>query len=577
MPKDIPISSKSSLPREACVLTTYQDVLNEITALSPPPVGFTRVFRGQTGNLGKMLPSGLRDKRLRNEEILRRYCHILADDLLGQLAERHDSDDLYIWAFWAHAIVQHYGPGSKFLDVTRSLDVALWFALHALENVSTHHIIGPPGHANPGRDITTTMPWVRYQPWTGAPGWLYVFDVPEGGSQPHPSHGALLDLADAPPAFASSARIRAQAGCLLVADSTINGGDLSARYACAPLPVMWPPTDAPETVSAPTEALFPVPSQDPWYERLLGIPLVCQLDPATRRVVLERAVPVSIHRPEDPHQIADIARRIIAVEPVRLFPTAIREFSAAVAGSLPAWATTARLENATPIMLESPLIFATPPVDSVSWNQGLLSGELPDIVDVFDATEDVPAGAVTVTNVFIEFSPLERAGWERVERPGVDMEILRAVWLVRDGTRAVMYRFSQAWPDGHVSVLGPLPIAFDPITARFGIETTHGISDLVDSDAFHPVAKPLFLALTLLRELSPVVKASPIPELVAKSKDGWDIIVDVRGTAARLVRARDDHWGDDWYFLWDVEHDEPFTSPHQRLYVVQITADTPWS
>lgn len=559
------------------MLTTYQDVLREVAALSPPPVGFTRVFRGQTGNFGKMLPSGLRGKRLRNEEILRRYCHILADDLLGQSAERHDSDDLYIWAFWAHAIVQHYGPGSKYLDVTRSLDVALWFALHALENVSARHIIGPPGPANSDRDITMTMPWVRYQPWTEGPGWLYVFDVPQGGSQPHPSHGALLDLADAPPAFASSARIRAQAGCLLVADSTINGGDLSARYACAPLPVVWPLMGAPETVNAPTEALFPVPSQDPWYERLLGIPLVCQLDLATRHIVLERAVPVSIHLPEDPYQVADIARRIITIKPVRLFPTAIREFSAAVARSLPAWATTARLEDATPIMLESPLIFATPPADSVFWNQGLLSGDLADIVDVFDASEDVPVDTVPVTNVFIEFSPLERAGWERVERPGVDMEVLRAVWLVRDGTRAVMYRFSQAWPDGHVSVLGPLLIAFDPTTAWFGIETAHGISDLVSSDAFHPVAKPLFLALTLLRELSPVVKASPIPGLVAESEDGWNIIVDVRGTAARLVRARGGRCGDHWYFLWDGEQDEPFTSPHQRLFAVQITVDTPWS
>lgn len=559
------------------MLTTYQDVLREVAALSPPPVGFTRVFRGQTGNFGKMLPSGLRGKRLRNEEILRRYCHILADDLLGQSAERHDSDDLYIWAFWAHAIVQHYGPGSKYLDVTRSLDVALWFALHALENVPTHQIIGPPGPADIDRDIAVNMQWVRYQLWTEAPGWLYVFDVPTGGAEAHPPHGALLDLTDAPPAFASSARIRAQAGCLLVADSAVDGGDLSGRYACAPLPVAWPLTGVPETVSAPTEAMFPVPSQDPWYERLLAIPLVYQLDPATRHVVLERAVPVSIHLPEDPHQIADIAHRIIAVEPVRLFPTAIRAFSAEVARSLPAWATTARLEDATPIMLESPLIFATPPADSIFWNQGLLSGELADVVDVFDATEDVPVGTVPVTNVFIEFSPLERAGWERVERPGVDMEVLRAVWLVRDGTRPVMYRFSQAWPDGHVSVLGPLPIAFDPTTAQFGIETAHGISDLIDSDVFHPIAKPLFLALTLLRELSPVVKASPVPGLVAESEDGWDISVDVRGTAARLVRAYDDRWGDDWYFLWDGEQDEPFTSPHHRLFVVQVTGNTPWS
>lgn len=58
---------------------------------------------------------------------------------------------------------------------------------------------------------------------------------------------------------------------------------------------------------------------------------------------------------------------------------------------------------------------------------------------------DYASGAgsqVSLKNVFVEFSPLDHAGWERVEQSGGEVQMLRAVWLVRDGSGFAIQLFT---------------------------------------------------------------------------------------------------------------------------------------
>jgi FRG domain-containing protein len=107
-------------------LKTYTEVKDELSKFGEPPPGYVRVFRGQTRDHGCMLPSGLRPGAIRRDPVWD-YCvtqfamERFGAANLGSLSEHE-----------IVAIAQHYGVGSPFLDVTRSLDVALWFALHQI-------------------------------------------------------------------------------------------------------------------------------------------------------------------------------------------------------------------------------------------------------------------------------------------------------------------------------------------------------------------------------------------------------------------------------------------------------------
>jgi hypothetical protein len=98
------------------------------------------MYRGQNRDFGKMLPSGLRQVSFRSEAIFRIYTQMLSDDLLESSNPLGPDGVASTFLMWTRAITQHYGPGSHFLDVTSSEEVALWFALHQFVLTRTHHL-----------------------------------------------------------------------------------------------------------------------------------------------------------------------------------------------------------------------------------------------------------------------------------------------------------------------------------------------------------------------------------------------------------------------------------------------------
>jgi len=105
--------------------------------LGPPRQGFMRVFRGEIALHKPMLPSGLRS---------------------GMPS-------------WNRPI---WNPSSNYLDVTHSLSIALWLALHKSELAKITQIIGPDRPVDPQTDIALAENWTRFKPHTDGPGVVLV-------------------------------------------------------------------------------------------------------------------------------------------------------------------------------------------------------------------------------------------------------------------------------------------------------------------------------------------------------------------------------------------------------------------
>src|SRR5262249_21135155 len=152
-------------------------------------------------------------------------------------------------------------------------------------------------------------------------------------------------------------------------------------------------------------------------------------------------------------------------------------------------------------------------------------------------------------------SPLEKTGWERVETGDWSIVWQRGLWLLRKGQeyeiRACFQSFSGS--DSDLAYSEPLLVSLDPTTKRFCFRTTKAgtPSDLCESDP--KVAKSFLVALMVLRELTPLMKATPFPARVLKDNAGKRLIVaGIRRAAAQLARVHDTRLGHSFYLLRDI-------------------------
>jgi hypothetical protein len=564
-------------------ITSYAALQKVIENLGPPAPGMRRVFRGQTANYTKMLPTGMRHGVVPWDAIWRHCSIVLARDLAGLSPEEDSSPELSVYSIWVQALAQHYGPGSTFLDVTASPDVALWFALHA---ATDEEVLEAPKSANrleialdyPVADdkarqliqnlllvekddrvdnvpgalvIRKPIPMVelrtRYRRHEQGPGWFYVFDVPEWDGTLELHRGELIDLAHAPGTLALSKRMQVQSACLLRADPAAKQDNLwDLLRVGTPFPVSWPIEDAP-SVNQTTEEMFPDPSADPWYQRFLALPLVLGRHPDVQTPFRwVRPLPVTVYLSDRPAGAMSTLDCATLLDPPIALPM--------LAGSQPptarcisAWMyrgssapPALQVRDATPILLQGPLLQAVPTADGQAWNHGVLYADMADSVENLAFTETPVSNPVSLTNVLFEFSPLERAGWERIGQPGGEMKLLRALWLLRNETRFAVQLFYQLLPIHDAkngfesfSVEGPFRYEFISEIGRFHMQAEDGMA--VEVTGRYAADKPFFLALALLRALSPNAKAEPWFVSETQSEDGtWQYVFPVRDTAALL-------------------------------------------
>ena len=554
-------------------LSTYQDLVAAVAALPAPPPGTVRVFRGQTKDYEKLTPSGLR-KPPRNQAIWFAYSGMLYSSLLPDLIEQTDglsAEAIQALGLWFSAVAQHYGPGSDFLDVTHSLDAALWFALNKATVIEATGTIGPDGPPDPVRDHPTRDELVRYDPWSDV-GYIYIFDLPLWNGEGLPAPGEVVDLATAPPVFAASARMRAQSGCLIDCRNP-DGTAADMRKLLvggSPLAVQRPMSGAPGPVPVfdyCVADIYPSPAQDSWFARFLSVPMIYAPEPLPPS--LERSIPVTVYfDPGNQKYLQEVHFFDVAL-PLTLVHRAIPDFFGSAA------------DRPIAITLEAPLIFPYPQADSDHWHQGLLWSDVPGSCSLYEFGQAEPKGTLPLGNVLFEFSLLEEVGWDRMVLNHAKISALRAVWLRRAGEELEAAFLNQEMPGGDLQRIGFLRLRYDAASGRI-VALLPNANDPVPLEKFAGYAKAVFIGLMLLRYLSTSVKFEPTPLQTAKTEgeDGQPLYEMKLGTArdaAHLYRVQAPAPNPDWYVLRDAnDPQEPFTHVTERAGLFKLESRRPF-
>jgi hypothetical protein len=524
----------------------YNDLIEYVTGLPPPKEGHVRVFRGQWKDFGNLRPTGVRNP-LRNERIWRQYCKMLASAMLQWegIGFEEAASQSSLWGYWYYAIVQHYGPGTHLLDVTRSLEVALWFALHrAFADDRINILYKGTLFENSGISLHRKDEWTEYREWKESPAVIYILDVPEWTSAELPTHGMLVDLARAPKMFTRSARIQAQKGCLIVADAQNTKGDLSQFLFHSPIAVEWPMTGC-DMINLETEALFPSPKVDELYAYLLYLPVVHQV--WEEKPNWRMAHPVQISLYAEHFQASMYAVQFNPLQPPLLYPWLLEYALLKKPTNHEAYEQAAKFFQTTPILLEAPIMALQAQDPGRGGNHRQLVENLPEILGCMEwLSNEISHEAVKLTDVLFELSPLEYVGWTELLYPDGEMQVLRAVHLVREGRYTWrMQVFIQNAPKEQIGTLFETPAAtrFDQPSGRLQLENDGEWKDVSEN----PVAEAcLLMSLILLRAVSP------------KSEPQKSFLDSYKSAPAVLKKAPDIGLGIYYYLIRDSKTNEPY-------------------
>ena len=556
-------------------ITTYDQLREHLSSLGDPPTDCVRVYRGQTKDYGSMLPSGLRPGAARRDPVWHYWSALACRELLAPSSRIVPSEDE---AVWIEAIAQHYGPGSNFLDVTRSLDVALWFAFHEVRSVSASHEMRAEGASDPTRAIRLFEQWWEYHRSSERPsGYLYVFDVREWDGTGCPAHGQLLDLSSRP-ILSKSSRISAQAACLLAGDSAVDSGSLKAFLRHEPIPVAFPMDGAPR-LDEPADAMFPDPSQDPWYDLFLTIPLTWVVNGGAGRLKLSRPLPVPCYRYQSDEKTRQVLVRPKLITPSPVYPVVVDDLSIRLTSTL-SGTRAFSAKDATRMLFEAPVLSWLLRISTDSWNPGILGTDLPVAVEATDLIDCSRSERVSLTNVFMEFSPLENTDWYRIRGPEPDVQSLRALWLVLHDDRFGLYLFPQRIGPNGVELVhaGPFEFRFDEQAHTFW-SCDLGKSFWVKSEWKSLRDKAFWIALAILRSLSAAVKADPFALSQTRQADGTlTITVPLRQAIAQLKGVVESNSEIQWYLIRSFLNNEPFFpgTGGQYLGTLSFGSSVPW-
>ncbi|HXY61855.1 MAG TPA: hypothetical protein VEJ22_02870, partial [Nitrospirota bacterium] len=515
------------------------------------------------------------------------YSRLLLKDLREDHGLPHlASEELQVEAIWQEAVAQHYASGSSYLDVTHSVECAAWFALHVGKFVSESSMSDPtrPAWASEAKH---GIKWLEYSPAV-EPGYIYAFDVekwdpsglvppdladlPVGKLDPRDPASllpdlALVDLFNAPEPF-KTPRMLAQLGCLIRTGESQHH-DLKCRCVKGtPLRISWPMKGS-EVVNRTVEEMFPEPAVDPWYQRFLMVPMMLDVDAATRKLVLRRPLPVTLYRGETEAYNA----KLIGTEWV-LNPPLLHDFLLhlpvrpnAPKDEIERCSLMSRaMSTTTPIVLEAPVLALFPPPNSSLWNHELLLSDLCGSVATYSRAMK-KARDVSIVNVLFQFSQLEEVFWERVRTSNQRLRLTRGLWLSgsqKEWLLAVL--MVQDFPGTELEIRRPVKIRLDPAKRRFTYERFNGDTEWAELSTMPELALPVFVALYLLRALNPRLKAEAVP-------NNWGMPLEQHGgasnntywfsifaDAARLIRVKGNKGVADWFFLRNNKQNDPFTT-----------------
>jgi hypothetical protein len=339
-------------------ITSYKDLLSQCIALPKPAEEALRVYRGQTKEYPKIVSSLGRLRQGLPAEYSRVFFEHLfvkeaALNIVGELKHLphftfFDLDVQAQYFYLAEALVQHYGYQTRYIDVTPSLETALWFATHRFRSHADEMV----GEKAPFR--LTFPAW--YEP-SSEEGVLYVLDVRKWKQGMAISEGEYIDLVEIAPEGVN--RPRLQTGGVLYAPGLSSDHDDVSQFVQAKFTIAFPWTEAGKDWD--TDYLFPSPEKDGIYSRLLHAPYlrtVRSVPNGPEETVWRR--PCTI--PEYYGNPADELRRQLyrtfdkKLTPTLYYPWLMRNLNELETS--PSWQVTLRpqFERASPILLERPNI-----------------------------------------------------------------------------------------------------------------------------------------------------------------------------------------------------------------------------
>jgi hypothetical protein len=553
---------------------TFGDIETFLAGLGEPAPGRRRVYRGQTrahfdSNTGlpTITPALARQKQPDHDPAwharLTHFLKVLDPSDAGSVpAEFH--------LVWAPALIQHYGPGSHFVDVTFDVATALWFSTHVWHQRWLSIALG-------GRDRGAFDRWISTAWYTelGSRAQdrpvLYVFDLPEWDGLVVPTEVEIVDLQRSLVGewlAANATRLSTQHGALLHAQWA-EGNDVGPFVrASIALAGDFDKSTVPG-LQRTTREVFPSPLDDRFYDLLLRLPAQIQFQP-TR---LEHPLNVPCYLSEEPNVWQAVAPDQIEGSGGRLDPAmlswstspdvapepwwrelhtyvqrsdhvnppllhaalarvwgnsnAVREFDDAIGDGLDSESGFIELheerfvfEDTLPIVLESTLYLSAPPVGPVNGTLWIESSLPSGIADHLEQR--------STANVFLELSPIDYVD------PSTDYwtQVPRAIWLAR---RAWHYAIRLFWQDEYGVHAEDFEFEFD----------TRGEFVLKAGDtAFTDVArKALFVTLALLRDLSdgwkPLAFALGSVSIAGATELVGDVsLIPQRGRLVRIARGR---------------------------------------
>jgi len=178
---------------------------------------------------------------------------------------------------------------------------------------------------------------------------------------------------------------------------------------------------------------------------------------------------------------------------------------------------------------------------------------------------------VSLENVLVEFSPLEWAFREMPGDDGYSPRQWRAVWLVRNENTFWMTLFVTVQP-GAGTEIEVTHIEYDAVEHAFFLVDADGARTRFTDSA---EAKPLFVTLAVLRELSACVKPDPMLSMVI-GKKGY---LPVRPQTAKLVRPLKDDQDLRLHFVRYLHSGGRYEGPlplNQALAVLQLDLASPF-
>jgi len=508
-------------------IDTLSELRQVIDSLPPPQEGFCRVFRGQHTNYGKIISAAHRPSHNKDLNLLwESYCKKITLRLLKNEFQQPDNSVNLEFLQAIKVLSQHYGPGTQYLDMTNSLEIALWFAFNEIKTTPCTIVYGHGEELNKD-DQLLICDFLTYHR-IDRNAWLYIFDFPIANDVLTRTHGELIDLAILHPSIAkSSKRISVQKGFLVYCDQNIDEGDLTTFLACEPISLSLKVYE--KHLAVPTDFIFPSPKEDYWYRHFLKLPFFYDGYNDKGQWVARRLTPIEFYannvNENDPLFIS-VKECIHIVNPLLTYP--MHSFLDKNLNQK----DHDELELATAIILYHSMITDTPSVESGLWHEALLWVNAR--LAIPPKTNPEPKLRF---NFYFEFSPAELDCWDEIDLNGNDNdEVLpRSLWLRHyDNGKTTIKLMIQFIPSQNIEMM-TLDIVFDEVSEKiFWISPSNGQHFPIDE--LGPFCKYTYLVLSLLGDINSEFNRV-LPNPICSNRDRDKHIGVYSSKACRLMKS----------------------------------------